>query len=438
MDTYFHGIWRMDWGLGNPNKTAALIAILMVAVWGLVYVRRYGFWLALTLFTGLGVCLIRTFSRGGMIALFAGLLVLAWKASRPWPRKYLWAVSFSVWTMIGVSIFYEAHARYGQSLVAEDRSIGNRLLLWRQAPRMMTSAPQGWGLGTAGKNYMRWYQPVERKEEYRTLVNSHLTWLVEFGWLFRFAYLFAWPVVFLLVLPTLKRPWFIFALGVWTTFAVAAWFSSVAESPWIWIVPMGTLLTVLVTRAFDHEWPRFGQWVQAGCVSLFLVAVLFLAGRLSGGLPIQAAKHAVVLGKAPPSMWMVVNEKTMGGQYGREIRRRDEFLRRNGLGVVESVDQLPRDPGKVVVIGGDLSEAEREQVKNLLTESAGIILLNPLFSPQELGVASGQAGKIKVFFGEFAQTPVQSAWADLVPVGRIEGDSDYVSHWPERILSPST
>jgi len=46
----------MDWGLGNPNKTAALIAMLMVAVWGLACFRKWGFWAALTLFTGLGIC----------------------------------------------------------------------------------------------------------------------------------------------------------------------------------------------------------------------------------------------------------------------------------------------------------------------------------------------------------------------------------------------
>ena len=38
-EIFFQGFWRMDWGLGNPNKTAALIAILMVAVWSLSYLK---------------------------------------------------------------------------------------------------------------------------------------------------------------------------------------------------------------------------------------------------------------------------------------------------------------------------------------------------------------------------------------------------------------
>jgi hypothetical protein len=62
MESLIHS--RMDWGLGNPNKTAALIALIMIAVWILGYIRDWGFWVALALFTGFGVCLILTQSRG--------------------------------------------------------------------------------------------------------------------------------------------------------------------------------------------------------------------------------------------------------------------------------------------------------------------------------------------------------------------------------------
>jgi hypothetical protein len=40
-EIFFNGVWRMDWGLGNPNKTAAVIALLMIAVWALAYFRRW-------------------------------------------------------------------------------------------------------------------------------------------------------------------------------------------------------------------------------------------------------------------------------------------------------------------------------------------------------------------------------------------------------------
>ncbi len=81
---FFNGVWRLDWGLGNPNKTAALIVELMVAVWLLAYAWKWGFWMSLGFFTMLGGCLIHTFSRGGLAALIAGMLPLIVFASRPW------------------------------------------------------------------------------------------------------------------------------------------------------------------------------------------------------------------------------------------------------------------------------------------------------------------------------------------------------------------
>jgi hypothetical protein len=72
-DIFFNGTWRMDWGFGNPNKTAAFIAILMIAVWILAYIHKWGFWIALVAFTGLGICLIHTMSRGGLVALLVVL-----------------------------------------------------------------------------------------------------------------------------------------------------------------------------------------------------------------------------------------------------------------------------------------------------------------------------------------------------------------------------
>ena len=62
----------MDWGLGNPNKTGTLIAVLMVALWLLAGMKRVGFEITLALFVGLGVCLVQTASRGALVAVMTG------------------------------------------------------------------------------------------------------------------------------------------------------------------------------------------------------------------------------------------------------------------------------------------------------------------------------------------------------------------------------
>ena len=73
---FYQGIKRLDWGFGNPNITAGLIATLLMAVWGLAFIHRWGFWPALLGFTTLGVCLIQTVSRGGLVAAILGGFVL--------------------------------------------------------------------------------------------------------------------------------------------------------------------------------------------------------------------------------------------------------------------------------------------------------------------------------------------------------------------------
>src|ERR1700678_390926 len=105
MDFYYHGAWRMDWGFGNPNKTATLIACLMLAVWLVACIWRWGFWFALPVATALGWCLVQTYSRGGMLALLAGVAVLLAWTPRPWPRARTIAVMASLW-LVGLFILY--------------------------------------------------------------------------------------------------------------------------------------------------------------------------------------------------------------------------------------------------------------------------------------------------------------------------------------------
>lgn len=119
---FFNGVWRMDWGLGNPNKTAALIAELMIAVWILAYTRKRAmFWIILPFFTALGFCLVHTFSRGGLIAVVIGLATITFFTPRPWHRKRIAAICVSVLLIIGFAIYLNAHERYVQGFLKKRR-----------------------------------------------------------------------------------------------------------------------------------------------------------------------------------------------------------------------------------------------------------------------------------------------------------------------------
>jgi len=432
-DFFYHGIWRMDWGLGNPNKTAALIAMLMIAVWAFANIRKWGFWISLVLFTGLGIGLIHTFSRGGIIALFLGSVPIIYFANRPWPWSKIIGITISIWIMVGVTIFLDAQDRYEQGVIKEDRSIGNRIEIWKAAPQMMVDAPNGWGIGKSGQAYMEWYQPQNHTEQYRTLVNSHLTWLVELGWPLRFLYIVSWFALFLICWPKTGLTALSIPLGVWIAFGIAAVFSSVAESPWLWILPIICLLATIALRWKQKLWPAPILWTIPFGVSAATILALVIVG--SGGTGLHAFNGGVVFGNNPPEIWIVVNSKVMGQNYGHAIRHylSSSDSSNASIGVIESAAAMPDLTGKIVVVADMIPNDDR--IKSSLMSAKQIVLLNPSFFPQEINATKEHDGQIRIIFGEFSQSPSTNAWGSVGSVERVPGVGDFLPHWPELALA---
>lgn len=422
----------MDWGLGNPNKTAALIAMLIVAVWVLAYIRKWGFWLALALFTGLGLCLIHTYSRGGLIGAFFGLIVVVLNVPRPWPMKKIVAVGVSVWIIIGFSIYLQAQERFSQGLLKEDSSITNRLEIWKAAPQMMVSAPNGWGLGKSGQVFMQWYQPLNHMEAYRTLVNSHLTWMVEFGWPFRIFYILAWVAVLVVCWPSKDHRWLAIPLGVWVSFAVTSIFSSVAESGWMWILPGLSIVAAIIYRISRKTWPSRVVWMIPLGATALLNLVFFMAGQNGA---IHKSGNVIVVGNGDPKLWMLINTKTIGSQYGRSVRKFLESHKEvtGSLACVESLDAINSPVGKTVVISGTPGDADKSGLKAVCDSASKVILLNPTFPPQEINFDKSKS--VSVLFGEFSQSPAIQSWKDAVAVQNIEGKGDFLPNWPELVFN---
>lgn len=423
----------MDWGLGNPNKTAALIATLMVGVWFMAYIWRRGFWVSLMLFLALSVCMIHTFSRGGLIAAFAGLIPLLIYAPRPWPWKRITAVLISVWVAVGFSIYIQANERYTKGIAQEDRSITNRLKLWSAAPAMMKDAPGGWGLGKSGQAYMDWYQPLDQHEGYRTMVNSHLTWLVEFGWLGRFLYLFGWTSALIICLPIQRARWLSVSFGIWISFAIAATFSSVGESPWLWITPLTSLLAVLLYRWRRRVWPA---------PPLALVPPSFAAVAVLGALlafphtNVRKTAEGVIVGQGEPTTWVFVDRQVLGKQYGRTLRGNLPVSEKRTIGLVEGSDARPKRNESIqqlILTGHFTTDA---QLERMLQNAKEIFLVAPRLFPQELPLSAEVLQKITILIGEFSQTPASTSWAQEGKVRLLPGIGDFLPDWPSHLLQP--
>lgn len=420
----------MDWGLGNPNKTAALIATLMVGLWILAYIRRWGFWAALVGFAALGVCLVHTFSRGGLVALFFGLVPVLLMAPRPWPWKRIIGVVTAIWVIVGFSVYLQAYERLGQGVVQEDRSITNRLELWKSAPAMMLDAPGGWGLGNSGKAFMEWYQPLDHNEPYRTMVNSHLTWLVEFGWIGRFLYLTGWLAVFMICLPDARSRWLAVPFGVWLAFLVSAIFSSVAEERWVWVVPGLALLAATAWRIKTGIWPKPAGWLIPPIVAILALLLVLIFGR---GSEIQRVKSAVVIGKGTPTIWVATDEKVLGARPGRMLRTFKQELDGACLGIVADLKELPDVSGTTVILAGRFSSDPSDTVRKL-ADATSVLLVNPAIFPEEVGEMGKLNGKLTVVIGGFAQTPAARSWEADFQTQRLAGVGDFVPDWPVTLL----
>jgi hypothetical protein len=423
-DIFFNGVWRMDWGFGNPNKTAAFIAILMIAIWILAYIRKWGFWIALTIFIGLGGALLHTMSRGGLIALAAGLIPLLIFASRPWGKSRLIGALVSFWIIIATSLFLKTHERYIQGANIEDRSITNRLQIWKAAPAMIVDAPGGWGLGNSGNAYMQWYQPLGKDENYRTLVNSHLTWLVELGWPLRLLYIFGWGLVFLFCWPSSAARWRSIALGVWLCFFVAAFFSSVAEAPSMWAIPAAFLLMAFISRIAKREFPTRFQWAIPFGATAAAASIIWLLGN--HGSSLQKTQQTVRYGQGSPQTIVVYDSTSMGSLYGKSIRASCK----SPLELVLAGNKLPSSKDKTLVIGGVLPNIEPSALKNAIRECRNLVLLNPKFFPQEIGINASNKAKVTAYFGDFSQSPSIDSWQTVSEFKQLPGIGDFVPNWP--------
>ncbi|MDD4443391.1 MAG: O-antigen ligase family protein [Kiritimatiellae bacterium] len=458
-DIYYQGVWRMDWGLGNPNKTAALIALLMLAVWTLPLLRRWLFWVALPAFAALGVCLMHTMSRGGVVAAAAGFAVLSvcLRRVRPWPRGRTLAMAVALLVIIASAHVFKTSMRFARS--PGDHSVSNRLEVWGQAPRMIADAPWGWGHGSSGRVYMGWYQPLDNTENYRTLVNSHLTWLVEWGWPMRLLYAFGWAVAFTLCCGSRRRAvneelsdgcvrreatergvmlfcWV--TGGIWTAFFVAAVFSSVAEAPALWVVPLLGLAGVLALRTRFGLWPSRRAWTRGAAGAVLCLGVLAVCGyaseRPAGVSRLAVLRNgAVCVGERPPRTWVVVDpvaddSETVSEVYPRACRERRTYP---PVGFVSAPAALPSDlSGCSLAVIGAIKDWKTLAVRSETCES--LLLIAPDIFPEEFRLT--QEVPTRVVFGEFSNRPSVAAWQATGLTQMLEGVGDFFQNWPDIVF----
>lgn len=270
MNEYLYGdTLRWSFGFESPNKAAVIFACLLpLAWWGWICswrIRRtVPKIVALLLSAGgvlaVGICLVMTFSRGGLVAAIIALAYLGWTAwQRPAEggnrRRFRGPecqASFLLLVVLSGFGFWSGLAERSASGMADDASVTNRLSLWRSALQMAYENPAGFGGGKSGSEFMQWYQDPDRNEGYRTMVNSYLTLLVERGWVIFGGCLFLLVLVWRASLDDCIGGMAALKASI-LAFLVSGFFSTTMEAGLLWIIPGLCMAAILFLRTRNHS-----------------------------------------------------------------------------------------------------------------------------------------------------------------------------------------
>jgi hypothetical protein len=486
--------YRLDWfgaGPSSPNKTGALLAILFVLSWWPSLRFRWGFWLSLPVsFVLLGL-LLQTESRGALVGVVVGsVLLLSWSQFSTAKLRPEGSISqslmegrlvknkryFSVRKCLRVVIGLMAGGLlfvYSQQLGVNDRvlavtsgadeSSNVRLKLYTAGLRMIADAPFGWGHGQAGNAYGQWYQQVGDSRSYLSLVNSHLTWMADYGSVFQLSYILAWVFVFFVCWPCGRRQnncqatlsttgseifvmnpvvaLRLIAFATWIVLGVCGFFSSVLSLIWLWCVPVGLLLLNLIQRLRLHDGFTRRQCLLAIWITLFgFISLQVGAHVIAHRSPqITVGPERIEIGSRPEAIAIIQpDRKILGDKYGHTIR---EFLAEiEGVTLIQDVvalDAKALSDYDALLFSGSIPSFSLDNFPGR------VVLLNPAMEVDDMMLVSLTNHTLIIVIGRLGNWRRNGVWQALAEARpnwefiQVGGAANYLPGWP-RYLNVNT
>lgn len=245
-----NGIVRHAFGFANPNHAAAAICALFPFCWGWGGKWR---WAGRLIGIALCVMLAMTYSRTGFVVLVIEAAVLWWRgalgSAHPTSgRGRRWNAVPTIWGIILAVCLACVAAWWMWPRMALDGAVMNRPKIWLAGLRLFAANPMGVGFGNSGEIASTFLLPDGITV--RTLVNSHLTLLVELG-----------AVVG----------------GAWFTFVVSSLCSN-RRMRRTWVAFAGLVVSAFSSSVFDwHVLFDFANKGDYGAVNFVLAWGLFAA-----------------------------------------------------------------------------------------------------------------------------------------------------------------
>ena len=407
---------RLRLGYANPNKGGCLMAeIAIVALALLFFAASRRKWLlgalsgvdVVVVFVGLAM----TQSRSAFVAFVVGgivLLAFRVKALFTW-RRGIVVVAVVVVSAL-VLVFSGVGKRFTTGLVnVSDQSDALRVNIMKAAPQMMVDAPSGWGGGMSGSAYANWYQAPNEFRVVRTLVNSHLTWLVEMGWFGRIAYLGGVFTLLFFLGALAKRGASPVPLALFVSLFTAGLFNSVMESPTLWLMPCVSFVLLLTPRGRKTvAWRPVAMSLLVGFVlSGLTLAVLAYIGTRESRVPqIYAEGGCVIVNGKEVDTWVVDDNVVLGrGFLGREIRMfYAAFPQTPPMGIAWSLKDVPVSAKRLVVAGRRCEDflAAFAEDSGIAKHFDSIVFLSPPFAASFVPKALSSLPNFKMMQGELA------------------------------------
>ena len=398
MDTpveyFYQGALRWGFGFESPNKAAVVFACLLPLLWcgwQLVWTVRRPLWrrLLLALASALILltvfCLCQTYSRGGVVAALGGMTYVRWIRRRlpaqaadcGLRRRWLGGAVCGLALLLAGSVGLRAWAAVAHA----DASVTHRLGVWRAGLQMASEHPAGFGAGQSGAMFMQWYQPLERTEAYRTLVNSYLTFWVERGWLIFLGALLAAALLWAWARPNTNgqaRSLAVAGLrGGLVAFALGGLFSTVMEEPLLWLLPGICAASLLLWTLRARSACTSRRMLGAGAVALGIAATGWLGGwaiAASDSLRRTFAEDRVQVeprrSASSPALWHCATDPNIMGPLPSRLVR--QWAQTAGIAVrVADAAPLSENLAGVMLAGTTVAQAS-----NL--HSSVLVLLAPV------------------------------------------------------------
>ena len=439
----------------NPNRTALLIAEAAMVVLG-IGLFAGSWWLRIPgILLGLLSIhpLLLTESRAGLVAYLVGLaalLVIRFRKGVGWRFALgLLIVLVAVGAVVPrLKVCEGISARL--STARAEMFEGKRMYMWREVPRMLASAPLGWGLWQSGPAYNSWFERPDRMHSTGDLFNDHLSRLVEGGFVLGGLYVFAWALVLIGFLAFAWRGGSPVPLAVWLTYFIACIFNPMNFWGRSFYIPLAVTAWGLwkmwksrfLTSGKDSASPLKRTFIWSAVVTAAVMAgIAVVAWRApEQDIPLRASwmGHRVVAGKGDAQVWVVEDGFVLDGNYfgfpGREIR---EFYRAHpdaeALGLVSDLGRLP-EKMRTLVLAGKACEPYLGLPKGRRPVAECVVFLSPSLKYDKILQGVGSAENVHIILGEFVARLEGGCVGAPENVHVIPGAELYIPGWLDSVI----